>query len=79
MTTKYLKSETPKMHVVNTTLLIPSYIYTCMKVYHKFEITHTKTINFIHKWEKLQWMGGDQGLNNPSLSMSYEKTLIKSN
>lgn len=45
MTTKYLKSETPKMHVVNTTLLIPSYIYTCMKVYHKFEITHTKTIN----------------------------------
>lgn len=52
MTTMYLKSDTPKMHPVNTThvfLLIPSYIYTCMKVYHKFEITHTKTYKFIHK------------------------------
>lgn len=52
MTTMYLKSDTPKMHPVNTThvfLLTPSYIYTCMKVYHKFEITHTKTYKFIHK------------------------------
>lgn len=59
MTTKYLKSETPKMHVVNTThvfLLIPSYIYTCMKVYHKFEITHTKTINlYINERNYNEW------------------------
>lgn len=68
MKTMYLKSDTPKMHAVNTLhvfLLISSYICTCMEVYHKFEIAHTKTYKFIHKWEKLQWLGGDQGLKYP--------------
>lgn len=52
MKTMYLKSDTPKMHAVNTIhvfLLISSYICTCMEVYHKFEIAHTKTYKFIHK------------------------------